>query len=504
MTPPQLVPIGAVYPSAYNPRKADPMRLDLIEQSLRKLGFLLPLYADADGELLSGHQRHLVAGERLGLTHVPVVYVDKMELDQRRAINVVFNRATNDLDRASTPTSITDALSRVNLNVLAQAIPNKAGDAMYPCLSPKRVLLQRLLDANAGRWKDYPRNITKTLAGVGILMPIIATTDYVVTNGIGRVQYLAEAGELYADVIFITQPEAAFSDAMLNLLSMDFDIHTRYADVLRHNSFRRTRDKTTQLATGHLWALGRNSIDFDIGNPQHVAMWRKHYGDSVLDFGAGWRAISQLNAMGVHVDVFEPYCLERDNLDVIDKGESVRVAREFLASVRRGVQWRSIFLSAVMNSVPFAKDRQHIMTILSALCSPTTTLYTYASGVGSSNIVNVKGGERLHKQAMTSIQFALDYEPNVLLGEFQRLPKMQKYFDECEYAELHQLRFHGVKVHSDGALVYALCTHPKAISRKQLREALEFEFDLPYPDGSRMGLVNEALSAFGARLGMVL
>jgi len=176
----------------------------------------------------------------------------------------------------------------------------------------------------------------------------------------------------------------------------------------------------------------------------------------------------------------------------------------FLAGVRGGVQWWSIFLSAVMNSVPFAKDRQHIMMILSALCSPTTTLYTYASGVGSSNIVNVKGGERLHKQAMTSIQFALDYEPNVLLGEFQRLPKMQKYFDECEYAELHQLRFHGVKVHSDGALVYALCTHPKAISRKQLREALEFEFDLPYPDGSRMGLVNEALSAFGARLGMVL
>lgn len=500
----KLVPIGAVYPSAYNPRKADPRRLDLIELSLKKLGFVLPLYADADGELLSGHQRHLVAQERLGLTHVPVVYADKMELDKRRAINVVFNRATNDLDRSATPTSITEVLSKRDVWLMAETLPDRSADAMFPCMSPQRVLLQRLIDANAGCWKDYPRNITKTLAAVGIVMPIIATPDYVVTNGIGRVQHLAEAGDLYADVVFITPQEAEFADAVLNYLSMDFDIHTRYADVLRHNSFRRTRDKTTLLATGHLWALGRDSADFDLTNADHVAMWRKKYGDCVLDFGAGWRAIGQLSAMGVQVDVFEPYCLKENNLDVIDKDESVRVAREFLASVRRGVQWRSIFLSAVMNSVPFAQDRAHIMTILSALCTPTTNLYSYASGVGSSNIANVRGAERLHKQAMTSIQFALDYEPNVLLGEFQRLPKMQKYFDEQEYADLHTTRFYGVKVHSDGTLVYAHCTQPKPISRKALRLALEFEFDLPYPDGTRMGLVKEALSAFGARLGMLL
>ena len=57
----KIEPISAVNPSTYNPRTADPKRLNLIELSLRKLGFIAPIYADANGEILSGHQRHFVA-----------------------------------------------------------------------------------------------------------------------------------------------------------------------------------------------------------------------------------------------------------------------------------------------------------------------------------------------------------------------------------------------------------------------------------------------------------
>ncbi len=38
----------------------------------------------------------------------------------------------------------------------------------------------------------------------------------------------------------------------------------------------------------------------------------------------------------------------------------------------------------------------------------------------------------------------------------------------------------------------------------RLREAIDFEFDLPYPDGSRMGLAAEARAAFSKRLGVSL
>ena len=61
----KLVPIDAVKASEYNPRRNDEKRLALAELSLRKLGFLLPIYADEHGEILSGHQRQLVA-RRMG------------------------------------------------------------------------------------------------------------------------------------------------------------------------------------------------------------------------------------------------------------------------------------------------------------------------------------------------------------------------------------------------------------------------------------------------------
>ena len=54
----ELLPVSALRPALYNPREADAERLDLVKLSLRKLGFLLPLVATPDGEILSGHQRH--------------------------------------------------------------------------------------------------------------------------------------------------------------------------------------------------------------------------------------------------------------------------------------------------------------------------------------------------------------------------------------------------------------------------------------------------------------
>lgn len=47
--------------------------------------------------------------------------------------------------------------------------------------------------------------------------------------------------------------------------------------------------------------------------------------------------------------------------------------------------------------------------------------------------------------------------------------------------------------------VTAMCSQPRPVDPVALRAALEFEFDLPYPNG-RMGLVPEALTAFSDRL----
>lgn len=503
----KLVDIDSLNPSTYNPRAADPRRLDLIELSLRKLGFVLPIYATPDGEIISGHQRHHVA-KRMGVRQVPVAITKSMELPERKAVNVAFNRATNDLDCGDTPKNITEALARVDLDALANAIPDKTPDTpeFYPCMKAQDMPLAPLLKANTGRWITYAASISKTLYLKGVVMPVVATKDLKVVNGIGRLQMLAENKKPSIAVVFVTEAEARLADAMLNLLSMDFDIHNRYRDLLRYNSFRRLRGVRKQLGRGFIFAVAgsKTSKHFDVTEPQNAERWIKEHGKVVLDFGAGHLYETRiLRSIGVQVTPFEPYRV--DASEDIDKAESLSLTREFFYDIaNRNLQYTSIFISSVLNSVPFAEDRRHIACICAALASPHTKLYAAATSMNQAGMRQVQGVKYLSKTQATARLFLLEYEPGITLGDISNQPKVQKYHTLQEFYGLFKEFFAVVKVNDSNHNVQAVCSNPLQINAKDLRKALEFEFDLPYPDGSRMGLVDEAIEAFSQRLGMKL
>ena len=53
-------------------------------------------------------------------------------------------------------------------------------------------------------------------------------------------------------------------------------------------------------------------------------------------------------------------------------------------------------------------------------------------------------------------------------------------------------------------MVTARCRKPLFLHPRELADSLRFEFNLPYPDGQRMGLVRQALVAFSVRLRLPL
>lgn len=500
----RLLPLEAVRPSAYNPRESDPERLALVELSLRKLGWLLPIYADKSGEILSGHQRHLVA-ERMGCKHVPVAPTKAMDLEERKAVNIVFNRGTNDLRTYDTPENLTAALQHSEVEDLAAALPDKDidGEGFYPCMATRKVEIKPLLEANAGRWIDYATSIARSLYHKGIVMPLVVDPDLRVVNGLGRLKMLAEKSHAEAQVVTVSRQEAPLAEALLNLLSMDFDIHRRYADLLRHNSFRRAHQVRPCLGRGFVFAVVKKGAanHFDICNPKHLAKWKATYGTCVLDFGAGHLTETQmLRAQGIDVTPFEPYRLGKGN--EIDKAGSVALARQFLLAVESGKRWDSIFISSVLNSVPFLEDRQHIVTLCAALCTVRTRLYAAAMSEEAPDLRSASGEDFLKNSR--GISFLLPYEPNIKLGNFSGKPKVQKYHTPREFHELFRARFSVVQVTRGADNVEAACAVPLPLDREALRAAVEFEFDLPYPDGSRMGLVEAAKHAFSRRLGVTL
>jgi hypothetical protein len=498
----KLVTIDSVNPSTYNPRVADPRRLEVIWLSLQKLGFVLPTYADKNGEILSGHQRHLVS-KMNGVTFVPVDYLQcDLTLEDRKAINIAFNRGTNDLAQADTPASITDALTKKNVWQLAARIPDKRPDTeeFYPCMNAEKISVAELVKANTGRWVNYARNMASMLAQKNIEMPLVATRDLKVVNGIGRLQYLAERRKETANVVFISDDQAAFADAVLNYLSMDFDIHNRYRDLLRFNSFRRARRQRNELGKGFIFALRGNiaANEFDITNPESAREWIAYHGRSVLDFGAGHLTETELlRSVGVLVTPFEPYRITGS--DEINKAESLRVCREFLSDVAAGIRYTSIFISSVLNSVPFAEDRDKIVCLCAALCSKNTRLYAVASSVSQTGWDTVLGRGHLSEKQSRLRTFSLEYEHGITLGDFSSKPKVQKYHTQEEFYTLFKKYFGVVGCKDAGKNAQAICTQALPVNREALLCAIEFEFDLPYPDGSKMGLVQEAITAFKQR-----
>lgn len=497
--------VSEIQPSTYNPRQADPERLELVALSLRKLGWLLPIYADASGEILSGHQRHYVATEMLGLDKVPVSYTAAMDLAQRKAINIAFNRGTNDMANNDTPATLTEAMHASGVRELAEALPDAdpSSDAYYRCEHPEIVSVDEIMRIN----KDMPRPnfaAARMLSHRGIYMPIVIDPDGRLINGIARLEYNARKGIPKIEAVRVTAEEAPFARVALNLLTMDFDLHRRYADLLRFNSFRRPRRVRNDLGRGFVFAMigAKNSPDLD--EPRVARAWKRFYGTTICDFGAGHlHETDILRDIGVDVSPFEPYHITQGT-DQISKDASISMARAFLQDVANGKKWDSVFCSSVLNSVPFATDRQHIIVILGALAYPDSTTYAVASHVTQAAWKSNQGRGFVNQLNDNTAQFTLDYEDGILLGEFSSKPKVQKYHTLEEFRDLFGLAFDDVDVTVASNNAQAIAKAPRLPDPARLAEALAFEFDLPYPDGSRMGLVDEALDAFGQRLGMDL
>ncbi len=86
-------PIGWLLPFVRNPRVHDPEQVVRIASSMAEFGFVVPILADGQGNVIAGHGR-LLAAERLGLSEVPVVVVDHLSETQRRAYVIADNQLT--------------------------------------------------------------------------------------------------------------------------------------------------------------------------------------------------------------------------------------------------------------------------------------------------------------------------------------------------------------------------------------------------------------------------
>lgn len=509
MSTPTLTSVAELIPASYNPRITDPERLARLATSIRKLGWLLPTYATESGELLSGHQRSLVA-KQLGYERVPCVRMPDMDEVKRKAINIMFNRSTNDMEATTDTRNLKRELLLKDLAEMAAHMPDRHDH--FPCLGATEEPIEPYLKINHDRFIVYALNVARALwSDFRLKMPIVVDEQGVVVNGIGRLEAAAERGEKTAMFVHITNQEAALARICLNLISMDFALGDKYRDFLRYNAFRRTAQDGSATATieekGYMrigWAFiflfgSVSGMDYDLYVPSIAKAWKARYGASVVDFGGGRGNDTKiLREIGVRVSFFEPF-FTFPNENRVDIETSRKVADAFLADVAAGVQYSSLFLSAVLNSVPFMEDRRMIVAILAALCGRTSTVYALTHGDRCPHLTNITT-ERIASQA-SSQKFLLDYEPNTTIGDLTMNPKVQKYHTPAELQTLFGEFFEQVTIGEYyGHELGVIARKAKPVQPALLRAALNYEFNVPYPGGESMNRHEQACAAFGKRL----
>src|SRR6185312_7776447 len=89
----QTIAVESLIPFARNARTHSDEQVAQIAASIREFGFVNPILAGSDRVVIAGHAR-LLAARKLGMTEVPVIVLDGLTENQRRALVLADNKLT--------------------------------------------------------------------------------------------------------------------------------------------------------------------------------------------------------------------------------------------------------------------------------------------------------------------------------------------------------------------------------------------------------------------------
>lgn len=93
----EYIPVGELKTYANNAKLHPAEQVEQIKKSIEEFGFNDPIAVWKDNEIIEGHGR-LIAAEELGLEEVPIIRLDELSDEQRRAYALVHNKLTMNSD----------------------------------------------------------------------------------------------------------------------------------------------------------------------------------------------------------------------------------------------------------------------------------------------------------------------------------------------------------------------------------------------------------------------
>lgn len=510
--PIEVVDLADISLDHLNARKRDDGRLLALMASLSRFGHVLPVVVSDDGLIVSGHQRS-EAARRLGATKVPVLRTKSMPELERASRLLLLNLATNDSQGRLNFRQLGDDLDPSDLAERLRMLPEIDVDDPdhWPCMSTEEVPLTAIVEDNQevipgergfeGAW-------TLSRGRYGLRLPIVVDKAGKVVSG--RLRLSAAMWGRYETwpVVRVEQIDTDLLSACLNDLSMSYDLEG-YQDTLRSSVWLNHLWNRRHLGQGfiHWTAPGLPSNKFDVLDPEVAARFRAIHGNYLADIGAGhMNETALLNKAGFRCVAFEPYLLDKSSTPNLETTR--RMVGVFLAEIARGDAFDSVFLSSVLNQVPFETDRFRVLTLVHALCGPSTVAYisTMHRGEPSWKAYQAERQRAIRRDGYRQVDLLVEgmeegtYVSSMAAGRAM----VQKFHTAEELRHLTSQLWRDVQIDQATKHLHVRAARPKPINPTLVRKMIEHEFNLPWPGGERLGMVAEATAAFEQRLGISL
>lgn len=452
--------IKDIKPADYNPRKISEEQIEELKKSFIEIGFIIPILVNKKNNvIIAGHQRTKTA-ELIGIKELPAMLVDDIVLGDE----IKFNQIHNSIDKSS----------------------NKSPCLLKDYPKEKFIEIENCDIENKEALPVVVKEICKLILKYGNVLSCVICKNKVVYG----CEYVKACKLLNIKVnAYICNDEKY--NKLIYFLNKEYGQY--YYDEIKRDTFVQglaQMNRTVETTKSKEKAGSRNN-----NSSLYVKMVLPYISKNsnvktILDFGCGKGAyINSLKSRYTAIGV-EFYNNNHKSINITLGNKQID---ELINYLKTNNNFDVVVCDSVLNSVDSVKAENSVLAFLNLM----TNKKLFISGRRLENVISRVSASKDISNGLNYLQYL---DGNNFTANYREGKWYFQHFHSKETIKelLEKFGFKVIKYTiSHGSSFQVECEKVNSLSKKEYIEAIDFEFNLPLPNGKSYSRNNEVKEVLG-------
>ncbi len=456
----EYIKIDSITPAYYNPRKISDRQIEKLKESIKSIGFVIPILVNkSNNTIIAGHQRTRSARACGGET-VPCIFVKDISLGDE----IKFNQFHNGVEAKATK------------EIKLKGEHPKEKFLQIPCdnfIIPKETPVKAA----------YIKEICKLIIKYGNVFSTVVCKGRVLFSD----EYIRACKILNLNVNVYICDDEKYNDLVCYL----FQDYGEYSyEKIKKNTFVQGLAQMNRNVTKKETIKKQNKSRLYETMVLPYLQKNANTDTSILDFGCGKAAYINMLSKRYDAIGLEFYNNNKKGI-LVSKGN--KMIDDLCDKISINPQFDVVVCDSVLNSVDSVEAENSVMACLNLFCKEKL----FISGRNMERIKYAMNAK--NSKGKTNYLYFIDndgFTANYREGQWF----FQKFHDEEQIREL--IERYGFKIEKINfqklqSSFQVECRKVKNLSRDEYIKAIDFEFNLPLPNGKRYNRQEDVKKALG-------